>query len=330
MESLVIDTRYLGVARSDGETFSAGEQASCLRPTYLYRQLLSGMSELFVPAEFAAMIMALVAVVLGALFAFPETFRLRSPGSRVACLRLLVGSILAVDATLQFLPGAPPQVAYLLVVGAGQEQPALSWWFSYWAGVIAADPGFWWYGTGTLMALLAACMILGVARRLAYVVGFLFSLMLWSVPNGFGGPFDAPSTDIGAGLLYAVLFLSLLQMDSVSGPARLAGDPALERRWPAWRIIGGASFRRLPPDDSHEARGAGLPPSLGSPPSAHPSLTSLRPRRWQWLRSVRRTDDRPSMPARRRRRLGTEHGTPASQQAGVPTPSHYSVGGSDE
>ena len=64
------------------------------------------------------------------------------------------------------------------MIGAGQEQPALSGWFSYWASVIASDPGFWWYGTGILTACLATCLILGVVRRLAYVVGFLFGLML--------------------------------------------------------------------------------------------------------------------------------------------------------
>lgn len=223
------------------------------------------------------MIMAVAAVILGVLFAAPDTFHLRSPGGRVACLRVLVGAILAVDASLQFLPGAPPQLAYLLVVGAGQEHPSLSWWFSYWAGVIAQDPGFWWYGTGVLMAFLAACLILGVARRLAYVVGFFFSLLLWAVPNGFGGPYAAPNTDIGAGLLYAVLFLVLLQIDSVSGPARLAADAALERRWPRWRVVGGASLRRRPPE-SEQGGGGRRPQSPAESPTGDPSSsTSLPP-----------------------------------------------------
>jgi uncharacterized membrane protein YphA (DoxX/SURF4 family) len=230
------------------------------------------MTVWFVPAEVTAVVVALAAAVLGALFAAPETFRLRSPGGRTACLRLLVGAILAGDASLQFLPGAPPQLAYLLVVGAGQGQPSLSWWFSYWAAVIAGDPGLWWYGTGVLLALLATCLILGLARRLAYVVGFLFSLMLWAIPNGFGGPYAVPNTDIGAGLLYAVVFLLLLQMDSVSGPARLSVDAALERRWPRWRVIGGASLRRLPAENVHE-EGALPPPPTGEGSSA--ALTPL-------------------------------------------------------
>ncbi len=235
------------------------------------------MPVLFLPAEVAALVMAFAAVVLGVLFAAPETFHLRSPGGRVACLRVLVGAILAIDASLQFLPGAPPQLAYLLVVGAGQEHPSLSWWFSYWAGVIAQDPGFWWYGTGVLMAFLAACLILGVARRLAYVVGFLFSVMLWAVPNGFGGPYAAPNTDIGAGLLYAVLFLVLLQIDSVSGPARLAADAALERRWPGWRGVGGASLRRRPPAGEQGGGGKRSQSPAESPTGDRSSSTTLPP-----------------------------------------------------
>ena len=235
------------------------------------------MSELFVPAEFAAMAMAFAAAALGVLYAFPKTFDLRSPGLRAAGLRLLVGSILAVDATLQFLPGAPPQLAYLLVVGAGQDQPALSWWFSYWAGVIAGNPGLWWYGTGVLMAILATCLILGLARRLAYVIGFLFGLMLWAIPNGFGGPYSAPNTDIGAGLLYAVLFLILLQVDSVSGPARLAADATLERRWPTWRVIGGGSHRRRLPQNTREERTERPQPTAESSSASRLPLTPSTP-----------------------------------------------------
>lgn len=225
------------------------------------------------------MIMALATVALGVLFAAPDTFHLRSPGGRVACLRVFVGAILAVDASLQFLPGAPPQLAYLLVVGAGQEHPTLSWWFSYWAAVIAQDPGFWWYGTGALMAFLAACLILGIARRLAYVVGFFFSLLLWAVPNGFGGPYAAPNTDIGAGLMYAVLFLVLLQIDSVSGPARLSADAVLERRWPGWRGVGGASLRRRPPESEQGGGGQRSQSPAQSPALDQSSFTTLPARK---------------------------------------------------
>jgi uncharacterized membrane protein YphA (DoxX/SURF4 family) len=196
---------------------------------------------LFMPAEVTAVIVAIAAVGLGVLFAAPETFRLRTPGGRVAMLRILVGAVWATDATLKFLPRAPPELAYWLVVGSGQDQPSLSWWFSYWEGTIAASPTLWWYGTGALEALLAMALLLGFARRFAYLGGFLLSLALWAIPEGFGGPYLPSTTDVGAGLLYALVFLMLLQMDSVSGPARFAVDSSIGRRWPAWRVIGGGS-----------------------------------------------------------------------------------------
>lgn len=197
------------------------------------------MTAALLPGEVAAALLAALAGILGLLFSSPATFHLRSSGDRAAVLRIVVGAILAFDATLQFLPGSPPVLAYLLVVGAGQDLPSLGWWFSYWAQVIGRDPGFWWYGTGVVSALLAACLIFGFARRLAYGVGVLFGFLLWAVPNGFGGPYAAPNTDIGAGLVYAVAFLTLLLTDSASGPTWFAADTRLERRWPRWRWIGG-------------------------------------------------------------------------------------------
>jgi hypothetical protein len=279
------------------------------------------MSGLFLPAELTAILLAFGALVLGVLFAFPERFRLRSPGSRVTALRLAVGTILAVDATLQFLPGASPQVAYLLVVGAGQDQASLAWWYSYWAGVIAQDPGFWWYGTGVLTASLATCLILGVARRIAYVVGFAFGLGLWAIPNGFGGPFVAPNTDVGGGLLYALLFLILLQADSVSGPARLVGDGFLEHRWPRWRLIGGASFSPRPTDDTHDRGDPVLLPIMDDPSADRLSLTSTRPGMADRVAAGSGTDGPPSVPAESRQRRRVEVGPPTSGGPQTPQPS---------
>ena len=223
-----------------------------------------GMTVLFLPAEVLAVFVAISAAGLGVLLTAPETFRLRSPGGRVALLRVLVGALWATDATLKFLPRAPPVLAYWLVVGAGQDQPGLSWWFSYWAGVVGSNPALWWYGTGALEALLATALLLGFARRSAYVAGFLLSLSLWAIPEGFGGPYRSSTTDVGAGLLYALLFLMLLQMDSVSGPARYAVDAALGRRWPSWRFIGGGSSRVVSAHGS-ESREQASPPLVADP-----------------------------------------------------------------
>jgi uncharacterized membrane protein YphA (DoxX/SURF4 family) len=205
------------------------------------------MTDLFLPAEYFAVFAAAVTLGLGVLFAAPDRFHLRSPGGRAALVRILVGAIWATDASLKFLPGAPPKLAYWLIVGVGQDQPSLSWWFSYWAAVVGGNPSLWWYGTGALEALVATALLLGLARRFAYLGGFVLGLALWAIPEGFGGPYLPSTTDVGVGLLYAVVSLMLLQMDSVSGPARLAVDPTIERRWRGWRVFGGPALSRGSP-----------------------------------------------------------------------------------
>ncbi|PSN88978.1 hypothetical protein B9Q00_03185 [Candidatus Marsarchaeota G1 archaeon OSP_C] len=59
------------------------------------------------------------------------------------------------------------------------------------------NPTFFVYLVGTLKVVLAISLILGLARKLAYIGGMAFSLLIWSVPEGFGGPYGPSSTDIG-------------------------------------------------------------------------------------------------------------------------------------
>src|SRR5256886_3031064 len=72
-------------------------------------------------------------------------------------------------------------------------------------------------------------------RKVAYTAGFLLSLIIWSVPEGFGGPYGPSSTDIGTGIIYAFVFLLLMIINATFGPSRGSLDYAIERRWPAWK-----------------------------------------------------------------------------------------------
>ena len=47
--------------------------------------------------------------------------------------------------------------------------------------------------------------------NLTCVVGILWSLAIWAIPEGFGGPYQpGQNTDVGTALLYALLFAVLL------------------------------------------------------------------------------------------------------------------------
>lgn len=160
------------------------------------------------------------------------------PSVRTTVLRMVFGSIWMVDGLLRFLPGTYSQLSYWTVVMIEDSQPPwLMGWFSFWTGVIGGNTAFWWYGFGLMEFALGYCLLTGFLRRPAYLLGLAISIFLWTVPQGFGGPYGPGSTDMGTGILYAVVFLALLHLDSVSEPQRFTLDALVGRRWPAWQRL---------------------------------------------------------------------------------------------
>jgi nitrite reductase (NO-forming) len=65
----------------------------------------------------------------------------------------------------------------------------------------------------------------------------VFALFIWSIPEGFGGPFVPGATDVGAGLVYVLVFATLIVMDHTLGRSPYSVDYYLERLFPAWRHV---------------------------------------------------------------------------------------------
>ncbi|MBV9816932.1 MAG: hypothetical protein JOZ07_01120 [Solirubrobacterales bacterium] len=91
--------------------------------------------------------------------------------------------------------------------------------------------------TGIAESGLALVLLLGVARRVGYTAGTIYALLVWAVGEGFGGPYLSGSTDIGTGIIYTMLFLSLLAFASPARRERFSLDRALERRLGWWRFV---------------------------------------------------------------------------------------------
>ncbi len=157
---------------------------------------------------------------------------------RVAILRIAFGLLWAVDAYLKWQPAfLRGYVGYLH--DAAQGQPAwLSPWFSLWLRVIGHAPLLFAYATAGLETLTALGLILGLARKAGYTVAAVFSLLIWSTAEGFGGPYTAGATDVGTGIVYAVVFAALYGLDTAAGDAWTVDD-WLARRMPWWRRISG-------------------------------------------------------------------------------------------
>lgn len=164
---------------------------------------------------------------------------LRALSSRLVVLRIGFGVVWAIDAYFKWQPSFVSMFTQY-VTKAGQNQPGwLSPWFRFWKSLTStSDPHLFAYSAAVIETLIAVCLIVGVGRRVVYLLGAAWSLAIWSVPEGFGPVFVPGASDIGAAIMYALIFLSLYWLESAVRPDGWTLDSAIRRRLPAWRRIG--------------------------------------------------------------------------------------------
>ena len=128
----------------------------------------------------------------------------------IACLRIAFGLIWAIDAWFKWQPGFVSSFTDQ-VASAKQGQPqGVQSWLSFWAHIVGTNPHFFAYLTAAVETALAVFLILGLLTQVTCVVGFVWSLAIWAIPEGFGGPYKpGDSTDVGTALLYALMFAVL-------------------------------------------------------------------------------------------------------------------------
>jgi uncharacterized membrane protein YphA (DoxX/SURF4 family) len=172
----------------------------------------------------------------------------RTPAWPKDALRVAFGLIWLIDAILKWLPGFKDG-SMSTIMGIAKGQPGwLKPWFEFWIRLQHPAATFFWALVATVESLIALALILGFARKLTYAAAIVFSLLVWSTAEGFGGPYTSGSTDIGTAIIYAVVFADLLALNYYCGPARYSLDCLLERRigwW--WRV---AELRRPEPHPS--------------------------------------------------------------------------------
>ena len=159
------------------------------------------------------------------------------PRRGVLAVRLLFGVVWAIDAVLKWLPGYRHSFLSQLQ-GASQGQPGfLHPWFHFWIGLQSHAPALFADLTGVAETSLALVLLFGVARRAGYTVGIVYSLLVWAVGEGFGGPYSSGATDIGAGIIYAILFATLLVFAPSARREPLSLDRRLVTRFAWWRQL---------------------------------------------------------------------------------------------
>ena len=153
--------------------------------------------------------------------------------------RVLLGVVWLVDGVLKFTSGFVDGFPDAVQSAQADAPGWLSGWFSFWATQAASNAPLIVYTVGTLELALGIALILGLMRKIAYAGGVVLSLLIWAVPEGFGGPYQtgAGGTDVGTGVIYAIAFLGLIVINATYGTSRWSLDGLIEKRIPGWARI---------------------------------------------------------------------------------------------
>lgn len=129
---------------------------------------------------------------------------------KFAVLRIGFGLIWAVDAFFKWSPAIRDNIIGVLTQTAKGQPAWEASWIQLWVHVASINPPLFGILVALVETALAAALIFGIFPRIALWCGFLFILFVWSVPQGFGGPYAAGATDIDSGLIYALVFIALI------------------------------------------------------------------------------------------------------------------------
>jgi nitrite reductase (NO-forming) len=97
------------------------------------------------------------------------------------------------------------------------------------------------------VSAIAICLVIGFGGRTLYALGALFSLLVWSTAEGFGGPYAVGVSNIGTAITYVLIFLALIGLHYRAGLVPYSLDYLIERRWPRWQKIAEWSSATEPP-----------------------------------------------------------------------------------
>ena len=172
-------------------------------------------------------------------------------------LRVAFGVVWLIDAILKWLPGFRSAFTDT-ISGSADGQPGwLGPWFRFWIRLETPRATFFEYLVAVVETLIAVAVIAGFARKLTYTAAIVFSLLIWSTVEGFGGPYTSGSSDIGTAVVYALVFAGLLGFSSYEGTSRYSADFYLEQRISWWHRIAevGREHRLIPPHSGRPATG---------------------------------------------------------------------------
>jgi nitrite reductase (NO-forming) len=173
-------------------------------------------------------------------FRSPETV---STPRAVTVFRLAFALVWLIDATLKWLPGFRSGFSSMLDQAADGQPAWLHPWFDLWTDMPHGMATAMAYGTAMVETGIALALLVGFARKSIYLLGAVYSLLIWATAEGFGGPYQSGATDIGTAIIYTFVFVALLILDR-PGPDPYSVDAILEPRISWWSRVAEVGRRK--------------------------------------------------------------------------------------
>ncbi len=127
-----------------------------------------------------------------------------------AILRIIFGGVWLINAYFKWSPDFIHHFTDYLTGNLENQPQLVQGWINFWVNVININPHFFAVIVATAETLIALSLISGILSKIAMYGGIALTLVIWSTAEGFGGPYASGSTDIGAAIIYALLFAALL------------------------------------------------------------------------------------------------------------------------
>ena len=137
----------------------------------------------------------------------------------IAIFRIAFGVVWLVDATFKWLPSFPQNAMNKMMDAASSQSVPIAWVIDQFMTLLTHFPHAFPISIAIIETLIALALILGIGRKITYIVGMVFAFLIWAIGEGFGGPYGSSSTDIGASVIYIFAFWGLLLLDSAREPA---------------------------------------------------------------------------------------------------------------
>ena len=126
-----------------------------------------------------------------------------------AILRILFGIVWLVDASFKWNPAFLNNFTDYILEGTQNQSALVQAWIHLWVTGVSVDPHFFAIVVAIAETAIAIGLLFGLFTEIAIAGGIAMTLVIWSTAEGFGGPYIAGSTDIGAAIIYAIVFVAL-------------------------------------------------------------------------------------------------------------------------